>query len=92
MTAWVSLAIAFGCSLAIAVDEVRHPQRMWIMNIVGPVTSLYLSVFGLWAYFRIGHPMSKNSMMNMAEESPGAQEEEKQTERAPYMETDGAIR
>ena len=46
--AWVSLAVAFACALWIAVDEMRHPQAMAIMNIVWPVTALYLSVFALW--------------------------------------------
>jgi hypothetical protein len=34
--AWISLVIAFTCALIIAIDEFRHPQKMWIMNIVWP--------------------------------------------------------
>jgi Domain of unknown function (DUF4396) len=69
--AWISLIAAFACALIIAVDEARHPQKMWIMNLVWPITALYFSVFALWGYFRIGRPMgcgamSQMSHMNMA--------------------------
>jgi hypothetical protein len=32
------------CAAIIVVDEWRHPQRMWIMNLVWPLTAL----FGTW--------------------------------------------
>lgn len=44
--------MAFAYSVVIALAEARHPQKVWIMNIVWPVNALYLSVFALWAYFR----------------------------------------
>lgn len=52
--AWISLLIAFACALMIAADEVRRPQAMGIMNVVWPVTALYLSVFALVGYFWFG--------------------------------------
>ncbi len=52
--AWISLAVAFCCAVVIAVDLLRCPQQMGVMNIVWPVTALYLSVFALWGYFRFG--------------------------------------
>jgi hypothetical protein len=52
--AWLSLGIAFICSAIIAAHEIRHPQKMMVMNLVWPLTALYLSVFGLFAYFRFG--------------------------------------
>jgi hypothetical protein len=61
MVAWISLALAFFCAAVIAYDEFRHPQKMWIMNIVWPVTALYFSVFALWAYFRFGTGNQKMS-------------------------------
>ncbi|MFZ0521818.1 MAG: DUF4396 domain-containing protein [Candidatus Acidiferrales bacterium] len=64
--AWIFLAIAFICAIVIAIDEFRHPQKMWIMNIVWPVNALYLSVFGLWCYFRIGRGMAKSAMREMS--------------------------
>src|SRR5579875_2141294 len=51
---WISLGIAFACALIIAADEVRHPQKMGVMNLVWPITALYLSVFALWGYFSFG--------------------------------------
>lgn len=66
--AWISLGIAFFCAILIAVDELRHPQKMWIMNIVWPVTALYFSVFAVWGYFRAGRKMSKSAMNNMDEQ------------------------
>jgi hypothetical protein len=62
---WVSLSIAFLCALIIAGDELRHPQKMWIMNVVWPVTALYFSVVALWGYYRIGRRMAKSAMQGM---------------------------
>lgn len=64
--AWISLGIAFFCAVVIAIDEIRHPQQMWIMNVVWPVTALYLSVFALWGYFSIGRGMTKSDMHDMS--------------------------
>jgi hypothetical protein len=66
LVSWVSLAIAFICAIVIAIDEIRHPQKMWIMNLVWPITALYLSVFSLWGYFRIGRGMAKSVMPGMS--------------------------
>lgn len=63
--AWISLAVAGACALVIAADEVRRPQKMAIMNIVWPVTALYLSVIALWAYFAVGVKKSKAAQMSM---------------------------
>jgi hypothetical protein len=52
--AWASIGIASVCAVWIAIDEMRRPQTMWIMNLVWPLTALYLSVFALWAYVRLG--------------------------------------
>jgi hypothetical protein len=65
--AWCSLGIAFVCAFVIALDEIRHPQQMWIMNLVWPITALYLSVFVLWGYFRIGRGMTMNAMHGMSQ-------------------------
>ena len=58
--AWLHIiSIAFlilgaGCALVIAVDVARHPQHMWIMNLVWPVTALFGTVWVLWQYFTYG--------------------------------------
>ncbi len=49
-----SLLLGFACMVIIAVDVWRHPQHMWIMNIVWPVTALFASVLALWGYFTYG--------------------------------------
>src|ERR1700689_3869944 len=64
--AWISLIAAFVCALIIAVNEARHPQKMWIMNLVWPITALYFSIFALWAYFRIGRSTTRDAMGKMS--------------------------
>ena len=49
-----SLALALTCALIVALDELRRPQKMWIMNIVWPLTALFGSVAWLAAYYRWG--------------------------------------
>ena len=49
-----SLAVALGCAVLIAIDLARHPQRMWIMDVVWPVTALFGSVLWFSAYWRWG--------------------------------------
>jgi hypothetical protein len=38
------------CAAIIAVDLIGHPQHMWIMNVVWPVTALFGTVWILWQY------------------------------------------
>ena len=47
-------------SLIIALDLVRRPQHMWIMNVVWPVTALFGTVGVIWQYFRFGQLSSKD--------------------------------
>jgi hypothetical protein len=56
IVAILSILIALTCALIIAWDEFRHPQRMWIMAIVWPVTALFGSVITVWGYFKYGRP------------------------------------
>ena len=77
MIGWISLVVAFVCALIIAMDEVRQPQKMWIMNVVWPVTALYLSVFALWAYFAKGRQMTKKAMDGMSEDEMNQRMEQK---------------
>ena len=53
--------VAFGaaCAIVIAVDEVRHPQHMGIMNVVWPVTALFGSVLWLAGYLAWGRAPEK---------------------------------
>jgi hypothetical protein len=61
VVAWVSIGVAVVCAVVIAVDEVRHPQAMGVMNVVWPVTGLYFSVFAVWAYFALGRKKAKDA-------------------------------
>ena len=65
MLAWVSIGVAAVCAVVIAVDEVRHPQAMGVMNVVWPVTALYFSVFAVWAYFVLGRRRTRAAMQAM---------------------------
>jgi hypothetical protein len=49
-------------ALVIASDEARHPQHMWIMNVVWPITALFGSVLWLWGYFRYGRLATHEAM------------------------------
>jgi len=62
IVAWISLGIAVASAIVIAADEIGHPQHMWVMNIVWPVTALYLSVFVVWGYFTVGRRMTRAAM------------------------------
>lgn len=47
----VSLSLGTVCAVTIALDEFRRPQKMWIMDIVWPVTALFGSVLWLAGYY-----------------------------------------
>ena len=50
----VCLAAGLACAITIALDEVRFPQKMGVMNLVWPLTALFGSVVWLWFYYRFG--------------------------------------
>lgn len=62
LIAWISLGLAFASAAVILFDEIKHPQQMWVMNIVWPVTALYFSVIAVWFYFRAGRRMTREAM------------------------------
>ena len=45
-----ALVLGFAAAGVIMIDEMRHPQHMWIMNIVWPVVALFGTVLTIWAY------------------------------------------
>lgn len=49
-----SIVLGAVCSAAIVVDEFRRPQKMWIVNVVWPVTALFGTIIWLAAYFAWG--------------------------------------
>lgn len=40
--------------IILAIDVVRHPQKMAVMNWVWPITALYFGPFALWSYYSFG--------------------------------------
>lgn len=61
---WVFLGLGFGSALVIVADELLpgRRQHMAVMNVVHPITALYLGPVWLWAYFRYGRKGSVGSM------------------------------
>ena len=55
LLAIASLGVSFACAAVIVWDETRHPQKMWIMNLVWPLTALFgglLWLAGCWVWGR----------------------------------------
>lgn len=50
----ISLGLGGVCAVVIAVDLARHPQHMWIMNVVWPVTALFAGPLAIWGYVTYG--------------------------------------
>jgi hypothetical protein len=48
--AWTWIAICFASALFILVQTVRKPQMMWIIDVVWPVTALYMGPFAVYLY------------------------------------------
>jgi hypothetical protein len=49
VVSWVAVILGLLTALAIAFDVAAHPQPMKIMNVVWPITALYLPVLGWFA-------------------------------------------
>ncbi|MGJ4912921.1 DUF4396 domain-containing protein [Bradyrhizobium sp. HKCCYLRH2060] len=58
----VSLALGVLCALVIAIDVIRHPQQMWIMDVVWPTTALFGSIWVVWQYFSYGRLATQEKM------------------------------
>lgn len=69
--AWVdklatwSLLLATLSVVAIILDELRYPQKMWIMNVVWPLTATFGGVIWLVAYWRWGRNVFDDSNRNL---------------------------
>jgi hypothetical protein len=49
-----ALSLAVLCAIVTIVDEIAHPQRMWIMNLVWPLAMLFGGVLWLAGYWMWG--------------------------------------
>jgi hypothetical protein len=62
----VSLAVGGACFVIVLVDVIRHPQHMWIMNVVWPVVALFGMVVAVWGYYRYGRQVAHDFRMHGA--------------------------
>lgn len=63
----LSLLAGFVSAAIVASDLTRHPQHMWIMNVVWPVVALFAHVVALIAYFRVGRLAAHENAMPAVE-------------------------
>lgn len=77
------------CALYIAADVARHPQKMWIMDVVWPVTALFGTVLTTWAYRRYGRLATKEKAM--AAQERGQDPPAKRETPFPMMVAKGAL-
>jgi hypothetical protein len=56
IVSWFAVLGGLFTALAIAIDVLRHPQHSKIMNIVWPITGLYLPIVGWWVYDNMSRP------------------------------------
>jgi Domain of unknown function (DUF4396) len=64
LVAWAALAVGFASALVIGADIalLGNRQHMAIMNVVFPLTALYMGPVAVWAYFTRGRRMSHRQM------------------------------
>lgn len=66
---WASLGLAVASAMLIVGDLILgNRQKMWIMNIVWPITALYSGPLGLWAYYRVGRRSSARAFAEAREQ------------------------
>jgi cytochrome c-type biogenesis protein CcmH/NrfF len=84
LVSWIALGIAFASALANVVDEslLGHRQQMAVMNVVHPVTALYLGPVWLWAYARRGRAASSVSIRREARRRSAADADPGELRRA----------
>jgi hypothetical protein len=56
--------------IILAVDVMRHPQKMAVMNWVWPITALYFGPFALWSYYNFGRQKDLGNKEGHKEEQP----------------------
>jgi hypothetical protein len=61
IVSWVAIILGLLTAIVITFDVIAHPQHMWIMNVVWPVTALYLPVVGWWLYSDMAQPKSMHA-------------------------------
>src|SRR5690349_506851 len=67
--AWL-IASAISSVLVVAHLIAEGGQRMWIMDIVWPITALWAGPIGAWAYYRFGRASNKRAEVPRDDRSP----------------------
>ncbi len=80
-----SLITAGICSLIIVIDVLtKHPKKMWIMQVVWPVTVLWSGPLGLYFYYKVGRLSTKKRVQRAKE-----QDEEPPNKKKPFWQSVG---
>jgi hypothetical protein len=58
IAAYASLIVAALCAATLVVLVIRRPQRMAVMNVVWPITALYLGPIAIWWYWTLARRAS----------------------------------
>ncbi|MFA9459768.1 DUF4396 domain-containing protein [Thiohalorhabdus methylotrophus] len=81
----LSVSLGVLCAVIVAIDIIMgHRQKMWIMELVWPLTALYAGPLGLWSYFRKGRLTTKANVDRAMEEGRGHP-----ASRRPFWQTTG---
>jgi hypothetical protein len=65
IVSWVAVILGLLTALAISFDVTAHPQHMKIMNVVWPITGLYLPILGWFLYTDMAQRTSLSMSMDM---------------------------
>lgn len=57
---WIALGIGILSSIIIAIDVIRHPQMMWIMNLVWVINGWFFGPVAIWTYYKWGRLKTKD--------------------------------
>lgn len=74
------IALGMLCALIIAIDVWRHPQHMWVINVVWPVTALFGTLWIVWQYFSYG----RLATQELAQEAKKRGREPPNRRRTPF--------
>ena len=58
--AWISLGIGIACTFVVAIDVIRRPQKMAVMNVVWPVSMLFGGLLWSAGYLRWGRAPARS--------------------------------
>ena len=84
-----ALVLGAVCALIISARLFRHPQHMWIMNVVWPLTALFGTIWVVWQYFTYGR-LAEDALARAAMERNEEMPSRKQTP-FPIMVANGAL-